>query len=120
MDIERMQEEFGKAQQALIDKFKDRMKRAADEVLGELYSDCTQFAVTDAHTNYHNYLKDHFRESLIKEITEEYGHYSWAHDIRMTLMQKYPNAIRTKIIDDLEGTIRTLKNHIEQLQRNRY
>jgi hypothetical protein len=120
MDQARLEAEYSKAQQELIDKFKDKMNRAAEDVLGEIYCDCTQFATTDAHTNYHNYLKDHFRESLIKEITEEYGHYSWAHDIRMTLMQKYPNAIRTKIIDDLEGTIRTLKDHIEQLQRNRY
>lgn len=113
------EEEYAKAQQELIDKFKSKMKDACEDILGTIYVDCAQWAVTDAHTNYHNYLKEYFRESLLKEITEEYSHYSWAHSIRKTLLEKYPEKISNKIIEDLNDRVKSLEEHIEQL-RNRF
>jgi len=105
--------------QIQIDIFKAKMRKISEEVLGQIYCDCMNYADTDAHINYHNYLKDHFRESLIKEITEGYQHYSWAHGIRMELLAKYPKEISNKIITDLQGKIKSLEEHIEQLRRFR-
>lgn len=109
---------YEKAQADLIEKFKAKLKNAAEDVLDTVYCDVSNHADSDAHTNYHNYLKDHFRESLTKEITEDYSHYSWAHGIRMTLLAQYPELLKTKIISDLQDKIKGMEEHIEQL-RNR-
>jgi len=85
---ESLEEKFGQAQQALIDKFKLLMDDAADKVISDFYTDVAQYASTDAHTNYHNYLRDEFKASLIEEITTKYGLYSWAHSIRMIICPK--------------------------------
>ena len=106
-------------QQALIDRFKNKLKLALEDVLGSMYCDVSIHADTDAHTNYLNYLKDHFKESLTQEIVDGYSHYSWAHGIRMQLLEKYPEKIGSKIISDLQDKVKSLEDHIEQLRRFR-
>lgn len=112
-----LEDEFNKAQQALIDKFKVKLKNAAEVVLGELYSDVCNYAADDAHTNYHNYLRDEFKASLIREVTEQYSHYSWAHSIRMELLKLHPEQLQNKIISDLQDRIKSLEEHITSLRR---
>lgn len=111
---------FEKAQQELVDYFKKKMKLCADEVLSTFYTDVTQYADTDAHVNYLNYLKDVFRDEIIREVAEaDYSHYSWAHSIRMALMEQYPEKIQSKIITDLQGKIVSLEDQIEQMRKYR-
>lgn len=115
-----LEEKFGHAQQELIDKFKLRLKDAADAAISDLYTDVAPFAATDAHTNYHNYLRDEIRASLIEEVTTKYGHYSWAHSIRMTILEVHSDVLRNKIIEDLQQRIQSLEEHIQQLQSRRF
>jgi len=116
---EDIEQKFNEAQAELIEKFKAKLKYAAEDVLSTIYTDVANHASTDAHTNYHNYLRDHFKESLIREITEEYTHYSWAHGIRIELLEKYPEKLKCKIIEDLQEKVKSLNEHIEQLRRFR-
>lgn len=118
-DIETIEKKFGEAQAELIENFKTKLRSAAEDVLISMYGDVANYAATDAHTNYHNFLRDEFRESLTTEITEKYGHYSWAHGIRMTLLEKYPEQLRDKLISDLQEEVKSLNEHIEQLRRCR-
>lgn len=118
--INNIEDQFSKAQLDLLDLFKDRMKKVADSVLSDFYCDVLNYATTDAHTNYHNFLRDEFKESFIKEIATEYAHYSWAHSIRIKLLEEYPEVLRNKIIDDLQGRIKSLEEHIEQLRNRNY
>ena len=111
---------FEKAQQELVDTFKLKLKKAAEEVLSDLYTDVSSYASSDAHMNFYNYLKDELRESFIKEVSEKYGHYSWAHSIRMELMKIYPEILSNKIIEDLQEQIKSLKDTIQQLHERRY
>lgn len=117
---ESLEEKFGQAQQALIDKFKLLMNDAADKVISDFYTDVAQYASTDAHTNYHNYLRDEFKASLIEEITTKYGLYSWAHSIRMIILEKHRDTLTNKIIEDLQQRIKSLESHVEQLQSRRF
>lgn len=114
-----LETKFEQAQQDLIDAFKVKMEKAASAVLSDLYTDVSNYACSDAHQNYHNYLRDEFRESLKKEITQEFSHYSWAHSIRMELLEKHPEILSNKIIQDLRDRIKWLEEHIDQLQRYR-
>jgi hypothetical protein len=114
------EEYFARAQADLIERFKVKLKSAADDVLSSMYTDVVNYAATDAHTNYHNFLRDEMRQSLIQEISSEYGHYSWAHGIRMELLNKHPEVLRNKIISDLQEQVKSLKEHVMQLQERRY
>lgn len=118
-DIEVVEDAFAKAQQELVDNFKLKLEDAAKVTLSKLYTDVTNFAATDAHTNYHNFLRDEFRDSLKKEISSEHGHYSWAHGIRMELLNQHADVLRTTIITDLQGRIKSLEEHVRQLQERR-
>jgi hypothetical protein len=118
-DMEDIEKKFGEAQQALLERFKKDMKDAADVVLDSLYTDVSNYATTDAHTNYHQYLKDQFSESLTKEISSEYGHYSWAHHIRMRLLKDHKDVLQNKIVEDLQEKIKSLEEHIEQMRKRR-
>lgn len=108
---------FEKDQADLIDRFKDRMKDACEDVLATLYCDVLNYADTDANTNYRNYLRNKFRESFRKEIAEDYNHYSWAHDIRMLIYNEHKEQLQNKIIEDLQDRIKSLEDHIEQLRK---
>lgn len=116
-EVEKLEQEFSKAQEELIESFKSKIKSSIESVLCGLYTDVGNSATTDAHTNYYNYLKSIFRDSIIKEVASESGHYSWAHGIRMELLKNHPEAIQCKIIDDLQETVKSLESHIEQLRR---
>lgn len=115
-----VEEKFEKAQQELVDKFKSRLKSVCEDVLHDIYTDVSNYATTDAHINYHNYLKDEFRASLLKEISSEHGQWSWAHSIRMELLEKHKDILQTKIISDLQERVKTLEEMNQQLHDRRY
>lgn len=117
MIVENIEDHFGKEQQRLLESFKAKLKDAADGVLSDYYTDVANYASTDAHTNYHNYLRDQFRDSLINEVTTKYGHYSWAHQCRTIILEKHKDALQNKIIEDLQDKVKSLEEHIEQMRK---
>lgn len=46
--------------QEYMDKFKERMKKLADEVLGDIYCNLMPHIEHDSWTNYRNYLNEGF------------------------------------------------------------
>lgn len=88
-----LEEKFNEGQQRLVDAFKVKLSKVAEETLSNLYTDVVNYAATDAHVNYHQYLQDEFQEVIFGRVTEEGGHYSWAHSIRMKLLSDYPDAL---------------------------
>lgn len=108
---------FAEAQQQLLDSFKEKLKTVADVVLSDVYTDVSNFAAGDAYTNYHNLLRDEAREEFRAEIVGKYGQYSWAHGLRMLLLEHHKAEISNKIIEDLQETIVSLKSQIEQIEK---
>ena len=116
-DTEKLESEFSGAQVELIDKFKAKLRDACDDVIGKMYTDVSSYATTDAHTNYHNFLRDEFAAELRQTVTvAEYGHYSWGARMREELLKKYPEQLQTAIIADLQSRIKSLNERIEQLE----
>lgn len=118
-DIELLESNFSEGQQAVLESFKRKLKDACDDAISSFYTDVTNFATTDAHTNYHEHMRNEFKESLRREVTEEYGHYSWAHSMRMEILEKHKDQLQNKIISDLQDRIKSLNKHIEDLRRYR-
>ncbi len=114
-----MEQKFNEAQQELVDRFKEKLKKVSEETLSNLYTDVCNYAASDAHVNYHQYLQDEFQKVIFSRVTEEGGHYSWAHSIRMRLLHDYPDKLRSKIIVDLEERIKSLEQHIEDMRKYR-
>ena len=119
MNREELEKKFAEAQAGLVESFKHRLRSAHEEVLGNLYTDVVNYAAEDAHVNYHNYLRDEFRASLIEEVTSKYGQWSWAHSCRMKILEKHKDVLQNKIIEDLQEQVKSLENQIEQLRRYR-
>ena len=80
--------------QRLIDKFKKKMKEAADEVLGELYVDVACFIESDSWTNFRNALLDGLRGYKNRKVQAGYDFKK----IREKIYFEY----RDEIIKDLD------------------
>ncbi len=115
-----LEQKFCESQQRLVDAFKQRLVNICNNTLGDLYADVLNYATTDAHVNYHNFLRDEFRESFKKEISEGYGMYSWAHGIRMELLKSHADVLRNRIISDLEEKIASQERTIDELRSRQY
>lgn len=118
--MEDLESKFNQAQQELIDQFKEKIKRAAADVISSMYVDVIIHAANDAQTNYYNHLRKEFKASFIKEISEDYGIYSWAHEIRMELLKNNRAVLRNKIIEDLEAKVERLQQEIKQMHERYY
>lgn len=117
MDEEKIYDEFSKGQQELLEKFRDKLKDIADEVIDNLYIDVAYYAVSDANINYKNKLRDEVRTEFRKEIAEENGSWSWANSIRMILLEQHKDVLQNTIIKDLQEENKRLKEHMEEMRR---
>lgn len=106
---------FEKAQQFLIDGFKEKMKKEADRVISDLYCDLSPHAYGDAHMNFREMLKREFRDELIGLVINNHGHHSWAAEIRMELLKRHPETLQNKIISDLQKKVRDLEHEYDNL-----
>ncbi len=108
---------YGEAKQALMDDFKEKFTKIANDALSKLYCDVSQYAPGDDFLNYRNVIRDEIRADFIKEIATENGHHSWANTMRMELLKHHPVQLRSKIITDLEDRVKWLEQHIEDSRR---
>lgn len=99
-----------------IPELEAKFEAAQQALISDLYTDVVNHACTDAHVNYHNHLRDELRAGFIDEITSKYGHYSWAHSMRIELLKNHAGEISNKIIGDLRDEVASLNEHIEQLR----
>ncbi len=101
-----LSEEGARQAQVLIDRFKVKMKDAAEEILGNLYSDIVPHIGSDSWTNYRNDLMDGLRNYNNRLVQGEY-------DFKRIREQIF-SEFRAEIIKDLDHD--NLKK-IEDLQK---
>lgn len=80
--------------QALIDKFKEQMRKVADEVLGEVYVNIVPHIESDSWTNYRNAMMDGFRNYNNRKVQ---GQHEFK-EIRQEIYKEF----RDDIIKDLD------------------
>ena len=95
--------------QELIDKFKAKMKDAADEVLGELYCDVAVYIESDSWTNFRNEMMDGYKDYKNGKIHDEYNF----KDIRQQIYKEN----REEIIKDLnQDNLKKIEDLEEQIE----
>lgn len=82
------------AAQALIDRFKEQMRKAADEVLGDLYINIVPHIESDSWTNYRNAMMEGFRNYSNRLVQGE-------HDFKAIRAEIFKD-FREDIIKDLD------------------
>ena len=80
--------------QELINQFKEQLKKAADEVIGNLYSDITPYIESDSWGNFRNQIMDGFKNYDNRKIQSEYDF----KEIRQSTLKHH----REDIINDLQ------------------
>lgn len=116
--------EAGKEEaQVLFDKFRDRFKKIADEVLGELYIEIAPHIETDSWQNYRNALMDGFKDYKNRLVHDEYNF----KEIRDKIYAEHRTEIikdldqdNLKRIDDLNKEISRLRDMINERPHGRY
>ena len=112
--------EAGKVEaQKLIDGFKDKLKKAADEAITEMYCDVAVFIESDSWSNYRNKMMDGFRDYGNRKIQGDYDF----KEIRQTIYKEFRDEIVEDLNLDLVEEISSLKKQLEserELNRMRY
>ena len=98
--------------QALVDKFKDKLKKTAEEVIGQLYCDVVVHIESDSWTNFRNDLMDGFRNYNNKKVAGEYDFAA----IRKEIYKEYREELIADLNQDIVKEVEDLK---QQLQRER-
>lgn len=106
---------FEQQQQELVDSFKLKLKSVADDVISNFYTDVTPYAETDATINFTNKIRDEIYNEIVNEIKSSYGHYSWAHSIRMSLLKNHKDELQNKIIEDLQEKVKTAEHRYYEI-----
>jgi hypothetical protein len=108
-------EEGQKEAQQLIDWFKEKLKKSAEEVLSDFYCKIMPYAETDSWTNFRNELLDGFRNYGNRKIQAEYDF----KEIRQAIFTEYRDEIIQDLNQDLVKEVEDLKRTIEIIGRNR-
>jgi len=102
--------------QAYLDSFKARMKKTADEIIGELYSNVMPYLDTDTWTNY--------REALRLELEHEYKYSkfkcAWAKNFRRAVLVENRDKLVELLNHDLLERIKTLEDRHQEFEMFRY
>jgi hypothetical protein len=102
-----LSEEGKKEAQLIIDAFKEKLKKVADEVISEFYCDVAMYIESDAWANFRNQLLDGFKNYDNRKIQGEYDF----EKIRQEIYLEY----RDEIIQDLN---QDLVKENESLKKN--
>jgi hypothetical protein len=111
-----LNEEAQKEAQDLIDKFKGLMKKAADDVLSELYCDVACYIESDTWTNFRNELMDGFKNYDNKKIQGEYDF----KELRQAIYKNHKEEIVNDLNQDMVNEIESLNERIRTLQYGGY
>lgn len=88
--------------QKLIDSFKERIKKAADEVISEFYCDTAMYIESDSWMNFRNEIMEGFKNYDNRKIQNLYDFKT----IRQSILKHH----RADIIDDLN------QDHLEEIE----
>jgi len=105
--------------QKLIDGFKDKLKKAADEAITEMYCDVAVFIETDSWQNFRNKIMSGLKDYGNPKIRSDYDF----KEIRQTIYKEFRDEIVEDLNLDLVEEISSLKKQLEserELNRMRY
>lgn len=102
--------------QALVDKFKEQLKKAAEEVIGQLYCDVAVHIESDSWTNFRNALMDGFRGNFNKKVLGEYDFAA----IRKEIYKEYREELIPDLNQDLVKEVDDLKRQLEEAWKRDY
>ncbi len=102
--------------QNLVDSFKESLKKAANEVIGVLYTDVIPHIETDSWANYRNSLMDGFKDYSNRKIQGEYDF----KEIRQSILKEHYAEIINDLNTDLVNENFKLKEQIEMMHRRKY
>lgn len=104
----RLSEEGQKHAQELIDAFKEKMKKAADDALGELYCDVAVHIESDSWTNFRNDLMAGFRNYNNRHKQGDYDFKK----IREEIYLEFREEIIKDLNQDLVAEVADLKKQL--------
>ena len=105
--------------QSIINRFKEDIKKVADEAIGKLYCDVAIYIDSDSWTNFRNELMDGFRDYNNRKIQGEYDF----KEIRAQIYKEYREDINEDLNQDILKENEDFKKRNEQLMNdlhNRY
>jgi hypothetical protein len=115
----KLSEDGNKDAQAIIDKFKEAIKKVADEAISDFYCDVALYIESDSWGNFRNEIMDGFRNYDNRKIQGKYDFKV----IRQAILNHHREDIVADLNQDMLEEIEGLKKTIESLQRmidNRY
>jgi hypothetical protein len=101
--------------QALIDRFKEQVKKAAEECIDDFYTDIVPHIESDSWTNYRNAMMDGFREYGNRMTQGEHDFKK----IRQQIYKDFRDEIVADLNQDLVKEIERLKGTIQTMQKYR-
>ncbi len=104
-----------KEAQDLIDKFKEKLKIAADEAIGDFYCGVMPFIESDSWTNFRNAIMDGFKNYNNRKIQGEYNF----KEIRQQILKEYRDDLIKDLNQDMVKETEQLKETINTLQELR-
>ena len=109
-------EQMSKEAQEYIDLFKERMKKVADEVLGEVYCNLMPHIESDSWTNYRNYIRFGFS----KEWTGDAWRREYHTDLRNQIFNEHKEELIPLLNQDLLERIESLEMQLKHAYDRRY
>lgn len=113
------EEALAKAGEEYIAKFKDRFKRVAEEVLGEIYVNLMPHIESDSWQNYRNDLRSAFAHDYAKPEWLRDEHL-WAREFRAMIVKEHPEALLDGLNKDLLKQVEDLKTELRNAYERRY
>lgn len=102
--------------QRIMDSFKPKIESLMKDILGELYTDVSYYVDSDHWTNYRNALMDGFKGYTGGKADHSYEY----KELRQAIYANHKDEIVKDLNQDLVDENKSLKDQIEQMNRNRY
>jgi len=102
-------EEGNKEAQLLIDKFKEKLSKVAESIIGDFYCDVACYIQSDSWANFRNELLDGFQNYDNRKIQGEYDFKK----IRQAIFKEHRDELIKDLNQDMVEKIATLEKHIE-------
>ena len=105
-------EEGKKEADLWLQKFRDKMKKVADEVVSDTYCSCVGYIESDSWSNFRNEILDGFKNYGNRKIQAEYDFAT----IRSEIYKQFRDEIIVDLNQDLVKENEALKKRIEYFE----
>lgn len=110
-----LKEPAQKEAQALVDKFKEQLKKSVEEVISDFYCDVVVHIETDSWMNFRNQIMEGFKNYNNRKIQGEYDFTK----IRAEIFKEFREDIISDLNQDLIKEVEELKSQLKQLSELR-